>query len=174
MADFSLFGPREPPATPNSVVVRISDFHVTNDTSLVIITHALGSCIAVTAYDPVRQIGGMIHYLRPLSKSSPQKARERPATFADTGVPLLFHKLYELGAKKDRLIVKVAGGATRYDESAPFDIGGRNYRVLCELFRRAGVTIASEDVGGCVSRTVSLNMSTGMVLVRSPNGEREL
>ena len=92
------------------ITVDIADLKVSADPDAVIVTYALCSCIAVIVYDPVRKAGGMIHYMLPMSETSPEKARERPAMFADTGIPLLFHSMYALGCKKQNLIVKVAGG----------------------------------------------------------------
>jgi chemotaxis protein CheD len=92
------------------MTVDIADLKTSADPDAVIVTYALGSCIAVIVYDPVRKVGGMIHYMLPMSETSPEKAKERPAMFADTGIPLLFHTMYEMGCKKTDLIVKAAGG----------------------------------------------------------------
>ncbi len=64
-------------------------------------------------------------------------------------------------------MVKVAGGARLYDVGGMFDIGRRNYTVLRKIFGKNAITIAAEDVGGNRSRTVSLQVDTGQVLIRS-------
>jgi chemotaxis protein CheD len=79
----------------NTITVGMGDLQVTTDPDSVLVTQALGSCIAVLVHDPVRQVGGMIHYMLPLSSITPEKGIERPAMFADTGVPLLFHRMYD-------------------------------------------------------------------------------
>ena len=94
----------------NMVTVEISDFKISAEPEDVLVTYALGSCIAVMVHDPVRKAAGMIHYMLPLSETSLEKAKVRPAMFADTGIPLLFQSLYALGAQKRDLVVKVAGG----------------------------------------------------------------
>ncbi len=155
----------------NLITVDISDIQVSNDADGVLVTYALGSCIAVMLYDPVLHVGGMIHYMLPLSKTSPEKAKVKPAMFADTGVPLLFKKMYELGCKKDNLIVKVTGGGKVYDDKGVFDIGKRNYTVLRKIFWKNGVIIKAEDVGGNRSRTARLFLGDGRVEIQS-QGER--
>ena len=105
----------------NLITVDISDIKVSGDPDAVIVTYALGSCIAVVVYDPVRTVGGMIHFMLPMSATSPDKAREKPAMFADTGVPLLFGEMYKLGCDKRDLVVKVVGGGSLYDDTQPYD-----------------------------------------------------
>lgn len=156
------------------VTVDIADLQVTNDPDSVLVTYALGSCIAVMLYDPTRRVGGMIHYMLPVSATSPQKALERPGMFADSGIPLLFQTMYGLGCQKRDLVVKVAGGSSVLDQNGVFEIGKRNHIVLRKMLWKVGVAITSEDVGGNVSRTARLFVDTGRVTIRSQEAEREL
>jgi chemotaxis protein CheD len=158
----------------STVVVEIADLKVSSNPSVVLVTYALGSCIAVIVHDPVMKAGGMIHYMLPLSESSPEKATERPAMFADTGIPLLFHSMYALGCKKQDLVVKVAGGGSLYDDNGHFAIGQRNYTILRKMFWKAGVMISAEDVGGTKSRTVRLFVDTGRCTITASGEETEL
>ncbi len=158
----------------NLITVDISDIKVSGDPDAVIVTYALGSCIAVVVYDPVRTVGGMIHFMLPMSATSPDKAREKPAMFADTGVPLLFGEMYKLGCDKRDLVVKVVGGGSLYDDNGMFNIGQRNYTVVRKLFWKNGVLIKAEDVGGAKSRTARLFVRSGKLVVRSQNEEIEL
>ncbi len=161
-------------AKTNQIVVDISDIKVSDDPSQVIVTYALGSCIGLMLYEPVKKVGGMIHYMLPMSKASPDKAKEKPAMFADTGVPKLFDMMYKLGCKKENLIAKVAGGGALYDDKGTFNIGKRNYTVLRKMLWKNNVIIKGEDVGGKKSRTVRLNIATGRVTVHSHGEEEEL
>lgn len=156
------------------LVVDISDIKVSRDPADVIVTYALGSCIAVILHDPKRQIGGMIHYMLPLSKGFEAKAAEKPAMFADTGVPLLFESMYKLGSNKADIVVKVAGGGCINDKDGVFAIGKRNYTVLRKMFWKNNVIIAAEDVGGAKSRTAKLHVATGRVTIASQGVEEEL
>ncbi|MCP4601416.1 MAG: chemotaxis protein CheD [Proteobacteria bacterium] len=157
-----------------SITVDIADMKVSKDPGAIIVTYALGSCIAAILYDPVRHVGGMIHYMLPLSKSSPDKAESNPAMFADTGIPRLFRSMYELGCKKEDLIIKVAGGGALYDDKGLFNIGKRNYTVLRKMLWKSGVIITAEDVGGKKSRTARLQVDTGIVTIKSKGEEVEL
>ena len=156
------------------IVVGISDMRVSSNPNDVFITYSLGSCIGLTAYDPVLRIGGMIHYMLPLSNISPEKATLRPAMFADTGVPALLNELCSMGAAKDQLAIKVVGGAQLMDQHKLFNIGERNYLILRKIMWKNNILIRANDVGGGLSRTLRLELDTGRVCVKSSQGEKEI
>jgi chemotaxis protein CheD len=151
----------------NIIRVGIGDMQVSANPDSILVTYALGSCIAVCLYDATRGAGGMIHYMLPNSAVSPQRAQREPAVFADTGVPALFEKMYALGCKKSNLIVKVVGGANIQDSSCTFDIGQRNYLVLRKMFWKVNVPVRAEDVGGSATRTARLTLKSGKLMVRN-------
>jgi chemotaxis protein CheD len=157
------------------VVVGISDLKVSNKGEDWLVTYALGSCVAVAVYDPLVKVGGLLHYMLPDSSLDPQKAKDHPAMFADTGIPLLFRSCYSLGAIKQRMIVKVAGGAKIMDDTNYFRIGQKNITALRKIFWKNNVLIEAEDVGENFNRTVRLEVATGRFLVKGLGGEvREL
>jgi chemotaxis protein CheD len=158
----------------SAITVGMGDMQITADRDSVLVTYALGSCIAVVVHDRVRGVGGMIHYMLPLSSVSPERSRACPAMFADTGVPLLFERMYALSCKKSDMVVKVAGGASIHDENGTFEIGKRNYVILRKLFWKSGVAVAGEDVGGSVSRTVRLFVADGRSTVRTNSRDGEV
>jgi chemotaxis protein CheD len=145
----------------SQVVVGIGDCAVSSDPGVVLITYALGSCIAVAIYDPVACVGGLLHFMLPDSNIDLERARGNPFLYADTGVPALFQRAYGAGAEKRRLKVRVAGGARVLDDGGFFDIGRRNYLSLKKLLWKAGVMVEQESVGGTAYRTVRLGMETG-------------
>ncbi|HTQ07426.1 MAG TPA: chemotaxis protein CheD [Polyangiaceae bacterium] len=161
-----------PGTTP--ITVGVGDLQISTDVNSVLVTYGLGSCIAVLVWDPLRHAGGMVHYMLPLSSITPEKARARPAMFADTGVPLLFERMLGLGSRKGDLVVKVVGGACIQDDNKTFDIGKRNYAALRELLRGAGVAIKAEAVGGGLSRTCRLFVADGRATVRASDDFSEV
>jgi chemotaxis protein CheD len=158
----------------SNITVGIADLKVADDPNAILITHGVGSCIAVAVYDPLRRLGGMLHFMMPLSTVSPDKAERNPAMFGDTGIPLLFRSMYSLGSRKQDMVVKVVGGSLPANDDSLFKIGRRNYTVLRKIFWKNGVLITAEDVGGRLSRTVSLHLDTGRLVVKSQGAHREL
>ena len=147
-------------------VVDIAEFRVCADREATLVTYALGSCIAVALCDPSRGVAGMIHFMLPLSTTSAERARERPAMFCDTGVPMLFEAMYALGCKKSDLLVYVVGGAQVQDSAGVFNIGKRNYAVLRKMFWKNNIMINAEHVGGDRSRTLTIEVASGRVRLR--------
>jgi chemotaxis protein CheD len=149
------------------ITVAIGGLEVTADREATLVTHGLGSCIAVMTFDPLARVAGMLHFQLPTSTLSPERALESPGTFADSGIPQLFERMYALGAKKPSIVVKVAGGGSFHGDNGTFDIGRRNYTMMRKIFWKAQVLIAAEDCGGSRSRTARLFVDTGQVTIQS-------
>lgn len=157
------------------LIVGVADVAITGDPGDMIVTHALGSCLGVSVYDPIHKVGGLLHVMMPHSRVNPEKAKVNPFMFVDTGVPMFFRKIYEAGGIKNTLVVKVAGGANVHKtENDRFAVGKRNYGALKKLFWKNGILIESEDVGGCIARTMYLDIDTGRVRLSTRGIEKEL
>jgi len=152
-------------------IVGVADMVVSNDSSAEIVTYSLGSCLGITIYDPVKKIGGLLHLMLPDSKIDAAKAAGAPFMFVDTGVPRLFHAAYHLGADRNRLVVKVAGGAQLLDQAGIFNIGARNFNALEKLLAQNGLQAHATEVGGLSSRTVRLDLANGSVTIKSPGAD---
>ncbi|MFB3885952.1 MAG: chemotaxis protein CheD [Thermodesulfobacteriota bacterium] len=152
--------------------VGVGDMKVSAKKDDLIVTHALGSCLGVTVHDPVACVGGLLHVMLPLSTIDPVKADRNPFMFVDTGFPRLLIDCFNEGAEKQRMEVRVAGGASTHlrEEDDFFQIGKRNLIILRKLLWKNGILVKSYDVGGTDSRTMSLEISTGKVIIKS-NGE---
>lgn len=157
-----------------SRVIAIADMHVTNNTDELLITYSLGSCLGVAVFDPIEKVGGMIHCLLPMSKSNPEQASTNPYMYTDTGMLALFNSLFALGAKKNNLLIKVAGGAAPMDMGKQFRIGERNFAVLRKFLWKNNLLINGQDVGGKKPRTLSLDMSNGRTTIKTKGVETEL
>ena len=152
------------------VVISVGDLAVSNNVQMVLSTYALGSCIGVIAYDPAVKTGGILHLMLPESSISPQKAQAQPAMFADTGLPSFFRALVGLRADRTRLRVMVTGGASVIAGTDPFKIGERNSQATLAWLGRERIRIVHTDVGGSQNRTVHLDVNTGVVTLKMPQG----
>lgn len=156
------------------IVVGISDAKVSNNPDDVIMTHSLGSCIAVSLYDQSTKIGGMLHYQLPQSKDDLERAKEKPFMYADTGMKALVDKLVSMGANKKRMQIKIAGGAAMLVGPKGFDIGKRNHLAIRKFLWSKGLFIDAEDVGGSSPRNMYLNLADGTVIVSSNGCDKKL
>ncbi len=132
-----------------------------------IITYALGSCIGIALYDPMIKLGALVHIMLPERVNSDANIFK----YADTGVKETLRKLYAYGAVKHRLTAKIAGGAKMFDmkgkSSAMGNIGERNAQMVKHVLMQEGIRIVKEDTGANYARTMSIDLSSGMVLVKT-------
>ncbi len=161
-------------ANADRITVGVADLQTSKDASRTIITYALGSCIGVTVWDPILRAGGMLHFMLPEAAISQLRAAENPSMFGDTGFPMLLDRVLALGARRERLIVCAAGGAEVLADEGHFRIGSRNRTLLRKLLWKHGMLLSADDTGGSHSRTLSLRLADGSIIVRSQGKERAL
>jgi chemotaxis protein CheD len=146
------------------IKVKIADV-VIGESPVILTTYGLGSCVAVMVYDPVAKVGGMNHFLLP--HASPAKKNDNQAKFSDTGISMLIEKVEELGARKERLVAKIAGGANMFPSLTKNAIGQKNIDAALKVLKEQGIRVLSSDIGGNWGRSVDFDLSNGMVTVRS-------
>lgn len=161
-------------APRQNLVVGMGDMLASNSPQCTLVTHSLGSCVGVVIHDPVARVGGMLHAMLPDSTISAERAASRPFMFVDTGLPALFHAVYALGGVKQRLVVKVTGGAQFLDENRVFNIGQRNSEAVLSMLDRNGVVPRCVECGGRESRTIRLNLSSGELTLEVPGHQPRL
>lgn len=147
------------------IVVGIGEMGVAAGPGAAIVTHALGSCVAVCIYDPVTRVGGLLHFLLPDSRINPSRARTQPCAFADLGIPRLFEAAAAQGLREARCIVKLVGGAEISGDgnASSLSVGKRNALAARNLLWRRGVLIRGEALGGTAARTVTLQLDDGRI-----------
>ena len=150
-------------------VVGIGEFAVSNEAADTVVTHALGSCIAVCIWDKTAIVGGLLHFLLPEANINPGRARTQPATFANTGLPLLFQAAYALGLDKKRCRVRLIGGAEigGLGGANALNVGKRNLLAARNILWRNGLLIEAEATGGRIPRSVTLHVGDGTIDVTS-------
>lgn len=156
-------------STSTQIVVDLADMKTSNNTSAVIGTGFLGAGMALAIYDPELHVGGVLHFMLPNSTLDRQKALSNPYLFADTGIPLLFRRTYKLGAVKERLVCKLAGGGATLNVG--FDVGTENAQAVRNILAANGVKLHGECLGGVASMSLCLNLFDGRVHAIKSNGE---
>lgn len=155
-----------------SVHVGMADMKVVKDSGTFVCI-GLGSCIGVAALDPVSRVGGMLHVMLPESFAG--RVDEKPAKFADTAVPAFIAQLEAAGAKRARLKIACAGGAQvfKFGEGSGgrLEIGARNATAVAAELRKLGLRAIAQDVGGNKGRTMTLDVNTGEVRLKTLSQE---
>ena len=154
--------------------IGIGHLDVSNSPGDELKTYALGSCVAVVLWDKVHKVGGMVHVALPESSINTEKASVQPGYFADTGINELLKRFRAKGGDPRSTVIKIAGGSSLMDEKRTFDIGRRNTIAVKRYLWKYGMGVVNEDTGGRISRTVSLLIDDGQVLLSNASKKWEL
>ena len=156
--------------TPQQVQVGISEFVVTDaDTTLK--SYGLGSCLAVALYDDEAEVGGLAHVMLPSGDEAGSEPTN-PGKFADTAIRAMLRQMVESGASYTDVEAKLAGGGDMFEfESFGDGVGQRNVVAAQEELDKLGVPIVAEEVGGQEGRTVEFDTGTGVLSIRTADGD---
>ena len=161
--------------TGTTITVGLGEVKISQDPDTVLACLGLGSCVAISVFDPVAKVGGMAHVVLPKSHG---KTGEKAARYADIAVPLLLGYLRDRGAVDSRIVVNLAGGAQM--SLAPgmgtaFKIGEDNVAAVRAALASEGLQPNSVVTGGNKGRTMRLFIDSGKATVASTGEEtREL
>ena len=157
-----------------NLTIGISDLKVCRPPD-VLVTYALGSCIGICLLDSAAGVGGLSHIMLPDSTQA-ANGSATPMRFADTAVPMLIREMTTLGANRNHLTAKIAGGAVMFaTASERFNIGERNIQAVKAALRKEGIPIIAEDTGLNYGRTVFFYPQTGVMEVRAATmGNKQL
>ncbi|NLO93207.1 MAG: chemotaxis protein CheD [Clostridiaceae bacterium] len=134
----------------------------------ILTTLGLGSCVGIVLYDIKRKIVGMAHIMLPSSKIA--SANTNRAKFADTGITDLLEGMIRLGARREDIIAKIAGGAQMFTFSSTTDtmkIGARNSEATKVMLKLLNIPLVSEDTGGNHGRTIEISSEDGKLMVKT-------
>ena len=143
--------------------VEIADMKIAQGQN--ILRTILGSCVGICLYDAVTKIGGMAHIMLP----SGQNTDFLKAKYADTAIPFLLQNMISSGAKKERIVAKIAGGAKMFALPAASKIaaiGDNNVKSVKDILSSMNIRLISEDTGGENSRTISFFLEDGRVKIK--------
>lgn len=153
-------------AEPTLVAVGLGEFKISRDPHEVLVAYGLGSCVGVGVYDPITRLAGLLHAVLPQHNTG---AGLLSAKYVDSGLAQLLNELNAAGAGRERLIIRMAGGAnmlTVSDLRKTFNIGERNILAANATLSALRLTCRSQEVGGNAGRTLRVYVADGRMTVR--------
>jgi chemotaxis protein CheD len=158
----------------NMIIVGMADLNVCK-TPMALTTLGLGSCIGIALYDASTKTAGLAHIMLP--DSTQIQNNSNVAKFADTAMKKLIDDMVRLGARREQLKAKIAGGAQMFDtpgahsggDSGVWQIGTRNVNAVVETLQKLRIPIIAKDVLKNYGRTVTFDPVTGIMVVRALN-----
>ncbi|MEI8396445.1 MAG: chemotaxis protein [Rhodospirillaceae bacterium] len=145
------------------VKVMLGQHKVSSRVDEMLVT-TLGSCVAACIRDPVAGIGGMNHFLLPEIPEGTDDSASVAARYGSVAMELLINHVLSAGGRRNRLEVKLFGGAKVIDST--LDVGAKNADFALSYIRREGLSLIGQDLGGNMARRIHYFPSTGRVLRR--------
>lgn len=159
----------------NMIKVGMADLQVCKAPDA-LTTLGLGSCIGACIYDPATKVAGMVHFMLP--DSTRIKNNQNIAKFGDTGIAETIRLMEQLGAKRSRMVAKIAGGARMFNISAAtlpnMNVGDNNIEAAKKVFKEFGINIIAEDVGLNYGRTIEFYAEDGSLKIKSVGKEPKI
>lgn len=141
---------RSDPGSSKRLHVVQGEFAVTDDPEVMMGT-ILGSCVAACMRDPMAGVGGMNHFLLPGERTGegdgPQGLR-----YGVQSMELLLNALYRTGARRERLEVKLFGGARVVDGLS--DVGQQNAAFAERFLASEGISMVGGSLRGDQARRI--------------------
>ncbi len=150
-------------------IVGIGEYVITNNREECIVTHALGSCVALIIHSPKTKYTAMAHIVLPKvpEHRRPEDSKLRPAYFAENIIPGLVNFFNrETREQTVDLQVYLVGGAEAQNPQDVFQVGSRNVAYIRNKLRQYNIKPEKEVVGGQVSRTVTVSVDSGLVSIK--------
>jgi chemotaxis protein CheD len=150
-----------------TVKILPGEYYVTRSEEA--ISTVLGSCVSACVRDPMRNVGGMNHFMLPEDQSVGPNNWLDPAVglatrYGSYAMESLINDLLKLGATRERLEIKLFGGGRIL--AAMTDVGGRNIEFIRNYMSLEGYRVAAEDLGGTQPRKVVYFPASGRAKLR--------
>jgi chemotaxis protein CheD len=150
----------------NTVIVGMGDYKISKVPDQ-LMTIGLGSCLGVCIYDSAAKVGGMAHIMLPNSRDMPKGS---PLKYADTCLKAMIDELNRSGGASSRFKAKIAGGAQMFSFSGTntvMHIGENNTEAVAMELKKYGIPLIAQDVGGNSGRTITFNIETADLHVKT-------
>jgi len=154
------------------VIAKIlpGEFYMTRDN--VAIATTLGSCVSACIWDEHVGIGGMNHFMLPLTEKEAhevdwgQRGMASDATrYGNFAMEHLINMILKSGGRKVNLRAKVFGGGKVLKQMS--DIGEKNIAFVLKYLEDEGIRVEGSDLGSFYPRKILFEPSSGRAFVKT-------
>jgi len=131
---------------------------------------AIGSCVAIVAYDATKNIGALAHVMLPGKAPMGKKHRQKTRYTADA-IDAMVNQMSQLNSKTEDIEVVLVGAANmlrREDDTICRD----NIESVLDLLAKKRLKVKAQALGGTARRSVSLDIERGIVSCAEGNGRQ--
>lgn len=154
-----------------TIVAKIlpGEFYITKDN--VVIATTLGSCVSACIWDAHAKIGGMNHFMLPITEKEAhevdwgQRGIASDATrYGNFAMEHLINIILKNGGTKAYLQAKVFGGGKVLNKMT--DVGERNIEFVLSYLAKENISLVKSDLGAFHPRKVLFEPLTGKAFIK--------
>jgi chemotaxis protein CheD len=128
------------------------------------ISTTLGSCVAACIWDEEHKVGGMNHFMLPLTETNDKevtwgKLPTDATRYGNYAMEYLINEILKHGGEKSKFKVKLFGGGKVLEGVG--NIGERNISFVLDYVKTEGLNLISHDLGDVYPRKVLFDPMTG-------------
>jgi len=133
------------------------------------ITTVLGSCVSACIRDTVTKIGGMNHFMLPMTLEDEQTVISKvgnAARYGNFAMEQLINTILSNGGSRKNLEVKLFGGGRVLAGMSKIDIGEKNIAFIRGYVLLEQLNVIAHDLGDVYPRKVIYSPKTGKVWMK--------
>lgn len=143
------------------------EFYVSRADEMIATT--LGSCVSACIWDQQNNIGGMNHFMLPMTEVEASKVAwgsvQNDATrYGNYAMEHMINEILKNGGMRSNLMAKVFGGGRVLNHAN--DVGAGNIEFVLEYLKCENIPIISKDLGDTYPRKVMFNPLNGKALMK--------
>ena len=133
-----------------------------------LITTLLGSCVAVTMFNPRLRLGAICHALLPSCRRDQSCSHLETGKYVECAVAFMLGQLNARGVLNGEVEAKLFGGSDMFDtvEGGRFSVGRQNMEMALRTLEEASVRVVTRDLGGARGRKIIFHTHTGEVFLK--------
>ncbi len=141
------------------------EFYVTKVDEIIVTV--LGSCVSACVRDPFAGVGGMNHFMLPMSGNNQlydMSVISDATRYGNYAMEHLINEVLINGGMRKRMEIKIFGGGRVLQSMT--DVGKKNIDFVLDYLHQENLSIQSQDVGDIFPRKVIYDPMSGKVLVK--------
>jgi chemotaxis protein CheD len=136
-----------------------------------LVSHAIGSCIVVTLYNPATESGAMAHIMLP--GAAPTREHEHTNRYAQNAITSILNMMGWPRTTGHDLQVCLIGGGNVLKRSDDI-ICSKNIASVKEIIEDYNLNVCAESLGGEIRRSARLDVRSGAVYIREDGAAERL
>lgn len=160
----------------NAFIIKILPGEYYHSTQKVFISTTLGSCVSACIWDEKNKVGGMNHFMLPLTDKNSSEVTwgnlpTEATRYGNFAMEFLINEMLQCGGNKIDFKVKLFGGGKVLEGSG--DVGKRNIDFVLDYIESENLNLISQDLGDIYPRKVLFDPINGRAWMKKLKDETD-